>query len=176
MMQSFDLSHHRRANVWLDEAPPADFTATSVATRLVKPNMAVAASRRTAGVEIYIPRGPRVSYALLGAELIDTDVDGLEVVVSVNRSGFPFQPSLASKSDEVTVGLLDEYAGAVIAGVEQVAEAIGAPTKATLRFRWAAHGLAGSSPSVFEEASGIVLQFLMLPEGASNEKIRALLG
>ena len=176
MKQSFELSHFRRATVWLDEAPPADFTATSVVTQIVKPQVAVGASRRTAGVEVYIPRGPRTSYGLLGAELVEADVDGLEVVVSVNKAGFPFQPSLASKSDEVKVGLLDEYAGAVIGGVARVAEAVGAPTKGTLRFRWAAHGLVGSSQAVFERASEIVLQLLMLPEGASDDQIRALLG
>jgi hypothetical protein len=176
MMRSFELSHYRRANVWLDEAPPANFAATSVVTRLVTPKVAAEASRPRAGVELYIPRGPRTSYGLLGAELVEAEVDSLEIVVSVNKARFPFQPSLASKSDEVKVGLLDEYASAVIGGAVKVAEAVGAPTKAVLRFRWAAHGLVSSSPSIFETASEIVLQLLMLPEGASDDQIRALLG
>jgi hypothetical protein len=176
MKRSFELSHYRRTNVWLDEAPPADFTATSVVMRLVKPKVATEASRRRAGVELYMPRGPLASYALLGAELVEAPVDALEVVVSVSKAGFPFPLSLASKSDEVRVGLLDEYASAVIDGAVRKVEAVGAPTKASLRFRWAAHGLVGSSPSAFEKASEIVLQLLMLPEGASDDQIRALLG
>jgi hypothetical protein len=36
MMRSLELSRYRRANVWLDEAPPADFGAASVVTQLVK--------------------------------------------------------------------------------------------------------------------------------------------
>jgi len=112
--------------------------------------------------------------AQAGGRCLAANVDGLEVVVSINKVGFPFRPSLASKSDEVKVGLFDEYASAVIGGAVKVAEVTGAPTKAMLRFRWAAHGLVGSSQSVFEKASGIVLQLLMLPRAASDEQIRAL--
>jgi len=176
MRRSFELSHYRRANVWLDEAPPAEFTATSVVTRHVRPEMVVDASRRIAGVEIYIPYGPRASYGLLGADLVEADVDGLEIVVSVNMVGLPFQSSLTSMSDEVKVGLLDEYASAVIGGAVRVVEAVGAPTKATLRFHWAAHGFVGSSQSVFEKASAMVLHLLMLPKDASDDQIRALFG
>jgi hypothetical protein len=154
MIDSFELSRYRRVNVWLDERPPAEFIASSMVTRMVKPNMVVDASRRIAAIEINIPHGPRASYALLGAELIESDVDGLEVVVSVNAAGFPFEPSLALKSDEVKVGLLDEYARAVVGGIERMAETSGLPTKAVLRFRWAAHGSVSSSSLIFSELGG----------------------
>jgi hypothetical protein len=175
-MRSFQLSRNRLANVWLDEGPPADFTAASVVTRLVKPKVTVDPSRRVAGVEICIHHGPRASYALLGAELVDANVDGLEVVVAVNNMGSPFRPSLAILPDEAQVGLLEEYAGAVVAGAVKVAEEVGAPTGAAVKFRWAAHGHIGSSRSIFEMASGIVLQLLMLPEIVSDEQVRALFG
>lgn len=176
MMYSFELSHHRRANVWLDEAPPADLPSASLVTRHVMPKRIVAAQRRIAGIELCIPHGPRASYALLGAELVEADLDGLEVAVSVNNAGIPFQRSIALKPDDVNVGLLDEYASAVIAGISKVAESVGAPTKMALRFRWAAHAVVGSSPSAFEKASGLVLQLLILAEGAGDEQVRALLG
>ena len=108
MKRSFELSHHRRANVWLDEAPPAEFTASSVVTRLVKPKVAVKAARKVAGIELCLPRGPRASYALLGVELGESNVDGLEVTVSVNRVGCVYQQSIALKPDEINVGLLEE--------------------------------------------------------------------
>lgn len=175
MMQSFELSRHRRVNVWLDEAPPADFTASSFVTLVVKPTAVVEASRRVAAVELNVPHGPSASYALLGAELVEAEVDGLEVVVSVNKVGFPFQASLALKPDEVRVGILDEYANAAASGVTRSAQTVGVPTRASLRFRWAAHGLVGSSPSVFEKASMLVVQLLTLPKDASEEQLRRLL-
>ena len=113
------------------------------------------------------------SYALLGAELTESDMDSLEVVVSVNSAGNPFSPSLALKP-EVKVGLSDEYVNAVIAGVEKAVEASGAPTRSALRFRWAAHGLVGSSPWIFEKTSGFVVQLLMLPTDTTERELITL--
>lgn len=176
MILSFALSKNRRANVWLDEPPPAGFTASSTVAEIVRPNVVVSTSRRTAGVEISIPHGPKASYALLGAELVESEVDGLEVVVAVNSVGSPFAPSLALKPDEVKVGLPAEFADAVVAGIESIAASLGCPTKSVLRFRWAAHALAGSSPSIFAEASGLVMQLLMLPQSAPESDIASLFG
>jgi hypothetical protein len=174
MKHSIELSRHRRANVWLDEAPPAAYTAAFVVTKVVVPKVAIHAARRIAGVEVRIPHGPMASYALLGGELVEADVNGLEVIVFVNHVGVPFPASLAGPPDEVKIGLPNEYADAVISGVAKVAEMVGAPTNRKLRFGWAAHGLVGSSQWVFEKASGIVLQLLMLPSADLDDRIRAL--
>jgi hypothetical protein len=176
MKRSMELSHHRRANVWLDEAPPAAYAGASVVTKMVVPRVVVHPVRESAGVEIGIPHGPMASYALLGGELVEADVDGLEVIVFVNEGGVDFPTSLAGTPDRVKTGLLDEYANAVISGVAKVAEAVGAPTNRKLRFRWAAHGVVGSSPSIFERTSGIVLQLLTLPGTGLDDRIRALFG
>ena len=173
-MYSFVVSRDRRANVWLDEAPAADFTPSSVFTRIVKSKGAVDVVRRIAAIEISIHLGPKTSYALLGAELVASEADGLEVVVPVNPVGLQFAPSLALKPDEVLVGMPDEYVGAVFTGVERAVGSIGLPIRMSLRFRWAAHGLVGSSRLIFEKASGLVVQLLTLPEDASERHIVAL--
>jgi hypothetical protein len=82
-------------------------------TRMVKPKVVIDALRRIAAIEINIPHGPKASYAFLGAELVDSDADGIEIAVSVNSRGFPFTLSLALKPEEVKVGLLDEYASVI---------------------------------------------------------------
>ena len=65
--------------------------------------------------------------------------------------------------------------GAVFKEVERIAETIGAPTKAALQFKWAAHGHMGSSPWIFEKVSGLVLQFLVSPHDATQQEIKAAL-
>lgn len=174
MVELLEFSRSRRAKVWLDEDLPAHFSATSVVTKLVQPKVIVDVSRRTAGVELRIPHGPVTSYALLGAELTQSNVGGLEIIVSVNNAGLPFHPSLVNNGDAVKVGLPSEYASGVISGASTVAETIGAPTGVALRFRWAAHDLVGSSEAAFAMASAIVLQLLMLPIDASHDRVRAL--
>jgi hypothetical protein len=175
MKYSFELSGHRRANVWLDEAPPTAYTALSVEAKVVKPKSAIDATRRIAGVEVNFPHGPKSSYALLGAELIEAEVEGLEVSASVNGFGTPFSASLANKLDRVRVGLPDEFAAAVICGAARIAEEAGAPVKRKLWFRWAAHGFVNSSPFVFEQVGGIVLELLSIRSVGEETLIRALL-
>jgi hypothetical protein len=174
MMRSFELPHYRRANVWLGETLPGGFTAISVLTTLLKPKVAIAPSYLTAAVELLIPRGPTTSYALLGAELAVSETDGFEVVVAVNNVGSRFNSPFVLTPDEAMVGLPDEFAIAVHRGALTLAETVGAPTRVTLRYAWAAHGVVSSSPAVFEMASAIVLKLLMLPTGASDDLIRAL--
>jgi len=174
MKQSFELSHYRRANVWIDETPPAEFSAVSVLTQLANPKSPVSATSRMAGAEICVPYGPMTSYGLLGAELINVDADAFKVIVSVNDAGRAYGSSLTSMSDEVKVGLLDEYARAVVDGVVAAAEAIGAPRRTELQFRWAAHGIVGSSRSLFKKLGVVVLQLLMLPKEVSEGQVRQL--
>lgn len=174
MKFSFNMSGHRRANVWLDEEPPTAYRASSVESKIVKPRTLIEAKRRIAAVEVIIAHGARSSYAFLGAELLKADLEGLEVVVSVNKAGAPFAASLAGKLDEVRIGLPDEYAKAVVSGAVKIAEAVGTPMSRKLWFRWAAHGFVSSSPAIFEQVSGTVLQLLTL-SSAADDQIRALI-
>jgi hypothetical protein len=147
-----------------------------MATRVVNPKIVVNASRSIAALEMYIPHGPKASYALLGAELMDSEAVGLKVVVSVNSVGFRFARSLALPPEETKVGLPEEYANAVLTGAENAAVLFGLPTKRALQFRWAAHGLVSSSPWIFEKVSGLVVRLLTLPRTASDENLKALMG
>jgi hypothetical protein len=176
IIHSFKLSRNRLARIWLDEAPPASFTPSSFVTRMIQPSMVGDATRKIAAIELSVPHGPQVSYALLGAELVASKRGGLEVEVSISSLSFPFMSSIALHQEEVRVGLLDQYAGAVITGIEKHAELGSLPIGVKLQFRWAAHGLIGSSPSIFEKVSGIVAQLLLLPKDSSEENLIALFG
>jgi hypothetical protein len=175
MIRSFKLSRYRLAKVWLDEAPHASFLASSTVVRMLQPTARLEASCGIAVIELLIPQGPKASYALIGGELIKSDAHDFEVFASVASDGMPYSASLASRVDEVTVGLPNEYADAVFKGAERIADTIGAPTKAALQFKWAAHGRVGSSPWIFEKASGLVLQLLVSPNDAIEQQIEAAL-
>jgi hypothetical protein len=140
----------------------------------VKPKIRIAASRKLAAIEINIPHGPVASYALLGAELADADVEGLKVIVPISSIGSRISPSLAPKSEEVRLGLPEEYASAVFKGVEKLAESNGLPTNMAMRFSWAAHGEVSSSRSVFENVSGLVVRLFALPDVPSKGQVSAI--
>jgi hypothetical protein len=158
-MWQLQLSRHRRARVWFGEAPNAGYSPTAVVRRVVSTGDTKPAAAKLAAIELMVPRGAIATYGLLGAELLD-DGEGVGAVcVGVNRTGFPMQQSLAPMSDDVRVGLLDEYAEAVVSGVERVVNE-GWHFKGELTFRWAAHSAVGSSPAFFLELSVWVARLL----------------
>ena len=174
-MHEFELSRDRRARVWLDEAPAAHFAASSTTTFRVMPKAVIKASWSIVAVELRIPHGPVAPYALLGAECLASEGSDLQVVLLISSNGPPYLNSLALMPDDVRVGLPAEYANAVKRGVESVATSGGAPTSTSLRVRWAAHGLVGSSPRIFETVSGLLVQLMTLPLNASKQDIVAVL-
>jgi hypothetical protein len=175
MKRSLNLNNGKRAQLWLDEAPHADFLASTVVKRLVMPTRVVSASRRIAAVEFVIPLGGMIAYGLLGGELVHSDVDGLEVVVSVNPEGAPFRSSLMTRGEEMSVGLIGEYAEGVVKGVERANDICGLPSGGILRFRWAAHGIYGSSRLIFESLGGLIVRLLTLKKDATEEDTKDIL-
>ena len=175
MKHSIQVTPFRQANVWIDEAPPAAYVTSSIVRTVVKPRIAIVPVRTIAGVEVNFFHGGRSSYALLGAELIEAESDDFEVCVSVNSDGPPFGAALAPGIDKIRIGLPDEYAQAVISGAIRFAENVAAPSKRKLWFRWAAHGLIGSSSFVFEQVSEIVAQLLLSPTVWDESQVRVLI-
>jgi hypothetical protein len=161
MIWLLQLPRHRKAKVWLGESPNAGYSPTGFVRRTVSVGPAAAPVMRIAAVELMVPRGPRASYGLLGAELLDDGRPDGEVSVAVNRTGFPMQDSLALMPDDVHIGLLDEYAGAVVSGVARVVSE-GWRFQGDLTFRWAAHAAVGSSPDMFAELGALVARLLAL--------------
>ena len=163
---------YKLINLWLDSTPPASFMASSLAKQVMRPKKVITASHRIAAVEASIPCGACTGYALLGGELIESHLDSLEVVVSVNPEGEQFKSFLVPTGDEARIGLEDVYVRGVMAGIEGMNETHGLPSRASLQFRWAAHGEVGSSVLMFAMLSRLVLQLLAVPRDASEEEIR----
>ena len=130
----------------------------------------IPASHRIAAVEASIPCGACTGYALLGGELIESHLDSLEVVVSVNPEGEQFKSFLVPTGDEARISLEDVYVRGVMAGIEGMNETHGLPSRASLHFRWAAHGEVGSSVLMFAMLSRLVLQLLAVPRDASYHR------
>lgn len=174
-MQQLQLTRHRKARLWIGEPPRAEFSPTSFVRRVVSAGFAEAPAIRIAAVELIVPRGPVASYGLLGAELLDNGSGDGEVSVAVNNNGFAMQGSLAATADDVRIGLLNEYAEAVISGVEEVVRG-GWRFTGELAFRWAAHAAAGSSPAIFADLGSLVARVLARRMEPSESDLVALFG
>jgi hypothetical protein len=175
MIQQLQLSRHRKAKVWFGEPPNAEYSPTGVIRRVISTGTFKPAPIHVVAVELMVPRGPMASYGLLGAELLDNGRHDGEVSVAVNRRGFPMDQSQAAMPDDVRIGLLDEYAEAVVSGVEAVVHD-GWGFAGELSFKWAAHAAIGSSPAIFAELSGLVARLLARTTEPSERDLVALFG
>jgi hypothetical protein len=169
------LSRHRTARVWLDESPRAQYVPTAVMRRVVSSGLSMPPVIRLAGVELVVPRGAMASYGLLGAELLEGTEQGDVVTVAVARTDSPMPDSLAGTLDDVRVGLPEEYASAVISGVERLVHG-GAHFGGELAFRWAAHGLVGSSGPFFADLAELVGKLLFSATTPSTGDLVELFG
>lgn len=146
-LTSYALDHLSKARVWWDEDP---FDGSTRSKCLV--------------VELWIPRGPRAEYALLGASL---DHDNTNVRVSCPEDAGRWEASLAEGFDDVRIGLPTEYRESV--SREARLSIGGAVARVGIVFDRAAHGAVGSSPALFGRLAAAIVGVLPRREDFATE-------
>jgi hypothetical protein len=117
-MRTLDLGKYRKARVWIGTLPDAAYSPREVITRVFSAGAGMRTETRAVAIEILVPLGPRSMYGLLGCHFNPDRMGQLGVDVHVASSNGPVLPdSLATRGDEVRIGLPAEYAGAILAGV-----------------------------------------------------------
>jgi hypothetical protein len=160
-MKSFKLGVHGKARVWIDEPAGARYVTTRVETRVVsgsQPTDERRASRRIA-VELWLPRGARSEYGLLGGWFAG-DASG-RVTIDLGVSGATderFLDSLGAATDDVRVGLPAEYANEVLTVAASLATENLRSGRLTIDE--AAHGIVGSSRRLFGRLTWLVVRLL----------------
>ncbi|AKF07255.1 hypothetical protein DB32_004404 [Sandaracinus amylolyticus] len=159
--------------MWIDEdlgsglvAPP--FIAARLAPGALVPR------HRHVGVELMIPRGGRIDYALLGVRC--DELARNEVCVEMPGGGVDerrWQSPLVMPPDEAYIGLPNEYHDAVLDGVSVVASGIMAPS--TIRIIHAAHAVIGSNAAVFFSAARIVTALAIADDLSDSALIETIL-
>ena len=158
-MENLELGNHRRARVWLGELPSATYTSGETLSHRVEASEAPHEGLELAAVEVFVPRGPHCMYGLLGGRW-ELGVRGeLSITLSIATVNGPtFVDSLASKHDEVRVGLTAEYAQAVLAGVELAKTELPNLPSGRLTLNCAAHGAIVSCDAIFQHVGLILIR------------------
>lgn len=159
-----------RARIWPQINDLAFPVAGELRTRIASRAIIDAVWSEHLILEVYVPRGARVEYGLLGL-LLEKDRDGVEVVVPYSAGiSASLAGSLASGLDDVRVGLPEEYAGAVLAAL-LASEAL---PNGLIRVCAAAHGAVGSSPKFFARLTAAAL--VLMRDGTQDpDRIAELL-
>ncbi len=171
---TLNLSHHRKARIWLGELPDLSYPGVEVLERQQDAKASTIAEIKYAAVEIFAPKGVRALYGLLGAKFTPDNLEQLLVQVAFcGDTAKQVEWSLAAKVDKIYAGLTSEYAPSVLDGALRVAETLGS---GVLRFECAAHGVVGSSPKIFRQLATISVELLTArAESLSEEELTALI-
>lgn len=169
-MKILDLGRFRQARVWSGDLPDATYPSTHVITHTVAVRCRPPVGKQIIAVELFVPLGARSMYGLIGGQFEPDEKNCLTVDVRVSSSSERLlADSLASKVDEVRVGLPDEYVAAFLSGIDIAQSEPDAVTSGKLLIDCAAHGVMGSNEAIFKNLAIVLLKLLSRASADSSD-------
>ncbi|HWS83103.1 MAG TPA: hypothetical protein VN207_02470 [Ktedonobacteraceae bacterium] len=159
-----------KARIWLDELPTWDYQSLEVVEQSSDVSKSRDSKSKKGAVEVYAPIGPIAYYGALGATFTPQDIGRVTIRVPISEDKGPLrEASLAGKTDEVHLGLPQEYIGDIINGFLN-ADTIQQLGAGMLRICCGAHGTVGSSPWIFGALSRILTKLLLLEDTSVSDE------
>lgn len=175
IIENVQLQGYQRARCWINDLPEIPKVASLKHSVEHKSSGEQIVVKRKAAIEWLVPSGISM-YGLLGAELTPAKSGFTIEIASVRAPMGSFDDAIASKaSEDVRVGLLDEYSEAVFEGMSEIAVTKVALPCAKLTCDIAACGMVGSSEIIFKALGRALISLLLMPDEPNEECVRELL-
>lgn len=158
-----------RARVWIDELPEYAVLPKGLASERHRiANVGGTARRKSVAFEVFRAFGASFHYGLLGAVFEESGSSDFEYAVAVEEPNpsIALPESLAGALDRVLVGGGDEFAAAVVAGIEEL-DPRTLPA-GVLTFTCMAHGEVGSAPAMFSSLARAIIRMMTRAEDATS--------
>lgn len=172
MSRLIALGRFGRARVWLDECPVHARAARS----WLRSGVLASGSERVLTtplcVEVWVPRGGRAEYGLLGGAFTPNQIPGVTVEVTCDGAREErWDGSLGASIDDVRIGLIGEYAEPLLETLS--ARLTNRFPAGVLRLTCAAHGRAGSSARFFSQLAAVWTDLMRVDVRASPDEALA---
>lgn len=177
-MKTLQVTPVAKARVWMNERATEGFVAEGILQGSVNPSVGES-KHLTIGVEALLPRGARAEYGLIGFQFVPDALNLLHCEVEYSGMHGPsWTDALAGTLDQVRLGLPKEYASAVMDALAYTCR--DRMPSGVLRIVDAAHGLVGSSPSMFGRLTTAAVEMALLagaelPDAQMVKMLRAIL-
>jgi hypothetical protein len=168
----------KSARVWVRELPDASYPSSGIVRKSIPALADGQIFNPVAAVEILVPMGARAYYGLLGGRFEPVDSGGLDVEVVLSESNGPKFPSTTSVAyfDTPRIGLPEEFATGVLAGLVGENPAVAGMPGGRLKFDVAAFGWVGSSHNVFRHLARLVVSVMTADLGSDpTSRLKALI-
>jgi hypothetical protein len=163
-----------RARAWVDELPDLPSTRLQVVHREIEAQYSLRSNKSTAALEVFIPRGGRFIYGLLGADFIPSDSGKLIVEVAGSEPGSTVTDwSLARELDAVRVGIPTWAVEEILDGASEAANTQ-LISSGNLRYILGAYGEMGSNNWVFRCLALAVANLFSLESPLSGEGLSSI--
>jgi hypothetical protein len=175
-MIALALPFNRKAKVWVGDQPGAVYVTDRTVTHILEAKPSFTDTFHRGAVELYVPTGPRSIYGLLGAEFKHDKSNKVSIRVNVSSDRGPrVIGSLAEASDDVRIGLPEDYVEGVLRGVLLAQQQVEHLLSGDVVFNCAAYGVKWSNKLIFSHLSSILLKILIMNNDEFSEEKLALL-
>jgi hypothetical protein len=173
IMINFDLKFNGRIRLWFEENKELKFKGEKI---ICKDYMRISNNilmRKIIIAEIFLPRGGRNVYGLLGVEYNPIQSDMLKVTVNSNNnaSKIIFNNSLINKIESAYIGLPYEYSQYIINRIDSLYESKELIFKGELNFNYAAFAEVSSNGWIFSKLTDLLFTFLKINKDEINSDV-----
>lgn len=170
---NFDLKYGGKIRLWFGENKELQFKGEKVERKeYVQATVGKAFSKRTIIAEIFLPRGGRNIYGLLGLEYSPTQSGMLRIKVNTSDNNkLIFSNSLIGKIEPVCTGLPSEYSQCIINEVDLLYVSEKLSFEGELDFNSAAYSEISSNGWIFSKLTNVLLALLNVDENEINSNL-----
>lgn len=177
-MISFDLKFNGKIRAWFEENKELKFACEKIVYKDYKKSSAHRFAKKTIIAEVFLPRGGRNIYGLLGVDYNDNQSDMLKVMVNSSNINTKviFNNALIRRIEPAYIGLPNEYSQYIVNRINLLRENNGLNIQGELNFCYAAFAEISSSGWIYTKLTNILITLLQIPkEEISSDLIMKLL-
>jgi hypothetical protein len=157
-MFEFSIDPFGKGRVWVDEPLPITYASKEIYEQITEVETSIYPQSHLLAFELFLLRGTRPTYGLLGATYLSNKSRHLTIKVLSGEGELPDSlPVLAMPPEVVQAGLLKEYTSTILNKALEIQKAKNLLKSGELEFNCAIHGMFTSNAKIFSILSEAVV-------------------
>lgn len=173
MINIDNIGNLKRCRIWIEKPPLTECKVVKVLNSIEEANGHICCKNQNIAVELFVV--PRY-YAFLGVEYIFQKRNNLEVCVNITKdSDNVLTDSLALHSDNVHLGISNEYAETILSTAVKICKNLRALPSGILTFNIGGYSDYCSNQVIFSKVTSILVRLLVAKQDSTDsEKLKTI--